>query len=405
MRRIVVYIICLVLVLTLLLPLGNVKAASNKTLRDYKNEVANLESKIRENNRLTKESEASIDAKRNAILAANNKIAENEENVEKAKQKVEESKVLVAKKTDELQDVISVLQYANSNFNQIYIDYVFEADSISELMERQAVIEQIANYTQEQLLELDALIKENEELQVTLANETASLNNSISSYEKQVENLRAYIDSLATIGLDYADQVKAQKNLIKIFENAGCKDSDYVQTCYYDKQNSSGLFIKPVTSAVITQAWGNNGHKGMDLGGMKKGANVYATASGTVIYVQDGPQYMAKNGKRSCGGNIIYIHSNVNGQNYTTEYAHLTSYAVSAGQRVNQGQVIGTVGGDSSTWWYDRCTTGIHLHYSIAYGYWLSPNGYYSWDTFLANTKATSVQSISGILNKKGVRW
>ena len=97
------------------------------------------------------------------------------------------------------------------------------------------------------------------------------------------------------------------------------------------------------------------------------------------------------------------MHFRVNGQKCTGEFAHLRSINVSKGQKVTKGTVIGTVGGDSSTWYYDKCTTGPHLHYAIAYGYYLVD--YYAWSTFTSNTKATSVQSITGIKNQRSWRF
>lgn len=54
-------------------------------------------------------------------------------------------------------------------------------------------------------------------------------------------------------------------------------------------------------------------------------------------------------------GHFISIRHN---DTWTTQYAHLSRYAVSAGERVEQGQVIGYVG---STGW----STGPHLHYEM----------------------------------------
>lgn len=54
-------------------------------------------------------------------------------------------------------------------------------------------------------------------------------------------------------------------------------------------------------------------------------------------------------------GNYISIRHN---DTWDTAYAHLSKYAVSAGERVKQGQIIGYVG---STGW----STGPHLHYEM----------------------------------------
>lgn len=397
MRKIINILCFISLIVLTICPTSKVEAAS-ATLKDFKNDLAKVQAEKAENNRLTNQSIQQIDAKRNAILNANNTIKDNEDKVEEAKEKVLESQEEIKIKSEELKDVIRIMQYSKVNSAEMYMDYIIDSSSISELMERQKVVEQIINHTQKQLDDLDALIKKNEKLQVTLAEDIDNLNQNITDYERQVAELEAFIEKRATIGLDYDEKIKAYKNNIKAFEEAGCKDNDLIDICFYSKGMTSGAFSRPLNSGRVTQAWGNNGHKGMDLGGNPKGTPVYAPASGTVAHVAY---------KQRCGGNEIYMHFNVGGKAYTGEFAHLTAIYVKPGQKVTKGTVIGTVGGDSSTWYYDKCTSGTHLHYSIAYGYYLGSgaNGYSKWSTFTANTKATSVQSITGFKNQAGWRW
>lgn len=372
--------------------------AKSETLKDYKDKLAELQKQKNENNRLTKEKMADIDAKRNSILNANNTITSNEAKVEEAKSKVAEGQENIKIKTEELKDIISILQYSNGNSDDIYLSYVFDSASIAEMMERQAIIEQIVDYTQQQLDDLNQMIKDNESLQVQLAQDNEDLANSITSYEKQVKELEAYIDKLANIGLDVDEQIAGQKNQIKLYEEAGCKDNDTIDDCYNNKGNiiGSSSFSRPLNYGRVTQGWGS--HPAIDIGGNKAGTNVYAPANGTVVHTT----YHS-----SCGGNQIFIHHTVGGVAYTTQFAHLRSVNVKAGQQVVKGQVIGAVGGDSTTWYYDKCTTGAHLHYAIAYGYYLGSgkNGYTSWSKFTANTKATSISDISGIKNSYGWTW
>jgi len=386
MKRIRILIFVLIL---LLLPL-NVYAKG--TLRDEKNELAEMQEKAETNNRLTNESKAKIDAKRNAIVRANNTISNNEIRVENAKTKVAESQESIKVKTEEMRDIINMLQYTNFNSGDAYFDYIFSSASITDMLERQSVITQIVEYTQNQLDELNGLIKTNENLQVQLHEDNINLTNSITEYEKQVEELESYIEKLASIGMDYKEQIKAKKQQIKTYEDAGCKDNDKIDDCFNNRYMiSSTNFNRPLKSGKITQAWGHNGHAGIDIGGNKPGTNIYSPAYGIVT---------ATSYHNSCGGNIIYIRHTVNGKKYTTEYGHLTAIKVKVGQKVTPSTVIGTVGGDRSTFYYDKCTTGTHLHYSVSYGWYLTD--YTRWSTFKAKTKATSVYNITHIKNTKG---
>ena len=376
----------------------NITKAANKTLGDYKKEVAELEAKANRNKRLSQEAQNNINIKRQAIVSANNTIELNERKVEESKIKVTESEEEIKVKTEELKDTINNFQYAGTSSESVYLDFIFDSESISDMIEREAIIERIATYTDEQLKGLEKLINDNKQLQVQLAEDNVNLENSIEANEKEVDKLEAYVASLASIGMDYDEELKALKNQVTLYEKAGCKNDDSIDDCYFNRGGYSSSFSRPLNSGKVTQAWGHNGHAGMDLGGNVPGTPVYAPANGTVAHTAY---------HQSCGGNIVYIHHQVGGKAYTSEFGHLRSYIVSPGQKVTKGQVIGYVGGDSSTWYYDKCTSGTHLHYSIAYGYYLGAgvNGYKSWSTFKSNTRATSDSSITGIKNAYGTKW
>ena len=393
-KKIITYSLAACLMFVTIVPNGT-NIVEAKTLQSYKNAVAELEKKKDNTDRLTAAAEQQIRTKRNAIANANSTIKDNEKSVENSKKLVAESEEKIKVKNNELEDVIRILQYTGTN-NDEMMDYVFESSSIYELMERQSVVEQIIDYTIEELESLEKLIDENKKLQTQLVKDNKNLENSISKYEKQLEDLQEEISRLATVGLDYQSQIEAQKGLIKIYEAAGCKNNDDIDICYYAKINGNGKFSRPLNNGRVTQTWKNKIHYGIDLGGVPAGTNVYAPANGTIVYTKH---------KYKCGGNIIYMHAVVDGQKYTIEMAHLRSIKVKIGQVVKKGQVIATQGGDSSTWYYDSCTTGTHMHYSISYGYYFTNASWNGFSTFQKNTKATSIQSISGIKNQKGWKW
>ena len=91
-------------------------------------------------------------------------------------------------------------------------------------------------------------------------------------------------------------------------------------------------------------AYGNSGHRGTDIPA-PEGTPILAAHSGTVII----------SGWNNSYGNQVLLD---NGVGLSTRYAHMTAAAVSAGETVTAGQVIGYVGntGDS---------TGFHLHFEV----------------------------------------
>lgn len=80
----------------------------------------------------------------------------------------------------------------------------------------------------------------------------------------------------------------------------------------------------------------------------------YAAPVGTPIWAA-GDGIVQKSAYNKFNGNYVFIkHSNT----YITKYLHLTKRTVKTGQRVKQGQTIGTLGGTGRV-------TGPHLHYEF----------------------------------------
>ena len=109
-------------------------------------------------------------------------------------------------------------------------------------------------------------------------------------------------------------------------------------------------FIIPVDDAIITGVYGSqrilNGkpkwpHYGLDFA-QKEGAPVKAMISGTVTLAEPDLYYT--------GGTLIFDH----GHGVSTLYMHMNEIFVKKGQKVKQGEVIGTVGSTGRA-------TGAHL--------------------------------------------
>ena len=105
----------------------------------------------------------------------------------------------------------------------------------------------------------------------------------------------------------------------------------------------------------ITQGY-KNSHKAVDLGRVHiTGEPVIAHTAGKVILIQIGQ----KNNKNATGnasyGNFVKID---HGNSISTLYAHLATVKVKNGEKVKQGQVIGTMGNTGRSF-------GTHLHFEV----------------------------------------
>ena len=125
-----------------------------------------------------------------------------------------------------------------------------------------------------------------------------------------------------------------------------------------DTTPSAAGLIWPVNGPVTSpfgMRWGRM-HEGIDIG-VPNGTPIHAAASGRVIYA----------GWMDGYGNLVAID---HGRGLSTAYGHQSRIAVSNGQTVSQGQVIGYVG----------CTGhcfGPHLHFEVRInGTPVDPMGY-----------------------------
>ncbi len=118
---------------------------------------------------------------------------------------------------------------------------------------------------------------------------------------------------------------------------------------------TSGAFMRPA-NGPITSGFGPRGgefHYGIDIGKRAAEVPVVAAADGVVFRSYYSSSY----------GNVVFITHLINGQVYTTVYAHLETRLVGEGQTVSKGQIIGYMGNTGET-------TGPHLHFELHHGPW-----------------------------------
>ncbi|MEG1426753.1 MAG: peptidoglycan DD-metalloendopeptidase family protein [Oscillospiraceae bacterium] len=105
----------------------------------------------------------------------------------------------------------------------------------------------------------------------------------------------------------------------------------------------------------ITQ-WYGNGHNGLDI----------AAPYGTPIVASQAGQVLSAEYHYSWGNNVLLYHNGT----YSTRYAHMSSMAVSPGEYVERGQIIGYVGDTGNSF-------GDHLHFEVYLdGYRVDPYPY-----------------------------
>lgn len=270
-----------------------------------------------------------------------------------------------------------------------YLDILFQCRSLSDVLSAIDMIGEImdsdkrlfeeyktARETTEQVkAEYEATLAQLGEKQETLEDEKAELEEQIAAAVEVINQLQDDIDAAkAEYAKAAAAEAAAQASINAIIAQMQAEEAARQEAAQNNQQytgtgsTATGTYIWPCPSSTyVTSAFGmrdhplfgdERPHSGIDIAG-SAGSEVLAADSGTVAVATYSSSY---------GNYVTIYHSN---GDYTL-YAHMSSLAVSAGQSVTQGDVIGYVG---STGW----ATGPHLHFEIRVnGSTVDPLSYFS---------------------------
>ncbi len=360
----------------------SVQTVNAETLNSMEEQLSKLKNELSVSNSNKKLTESQLDSLKNEIATINANITKARSDIKVAEKKIADSEEEIQNKKDECDQMLQTLQLSNSD-NNTYLEYIFEADSYTDMIYRYAIVSQMTNYNNKVMDELNTLVNNLQQEKVELTSKQKDLESQQASLGDKLVTLNANLKELTTEGTDIETDIKDLEKQIKLYKNTyKCSGSEQISTCinrYNNSRNngSTGVLVNakgwtyPLMRGTVTSEYTNGvredwtgiagyGHYGIDLG-VSEGTNVYPAA----------PGYVARITFSNCGGNQVYIYHTVNGVNYTTAYLHLLKVNVSVGQTVTTNTVIALSGGYSTATahgGYDRCTTGGHLHFGVANG-------------------------------------
>lgn len=359
----------LLLILTIMFIIVPFTKVEAKTLGDLKNELKALEKKQAEAENKKNLTESEIEKLTSEINTITANIEKTKEDIKTTEKDIIASEQEIEEKREETDELLKFLQVTSGE--NVYLEYIFEADSYTDFIYRYSVVSQLTEYNNNLMNELEILVEELETKKVEFGNKKSSLEKQSGELTSKIAVLRVNLEGYKEEGTTIEEDIKDMKEQIEELEDIGCKDNENITTCGRNTGmiNAKGWSYPLAWGCVTSEyvGYGNrldwsgsvSGHHGIDLDCVSEGTTVYAAAAGVVARVV----YYS-----SCGGNMVWVYHNVNGIAYTTVYMHLLSISVSEGQTVTAQTKIGGVGG-GSTRSYDSCTGGTHLHFGIAYGH------------------------------------
>lgn len=247
-----------------------------------------------------------------------------------------------------------------------YWSVLFKADSFTDLLSRLDFVNEIMDYDQRVIQDLQDLQQEITEKKESLEDSRsqseaakAKLVSEKSTLDKQRADAVALVNEINANEAEYqstldaidAEEEAIQARIVELSRQLAAQQAASGQT---NSNAALGGYIWPVSSRRITSPFGNRNtgisgastnHKGVDIGGVYYSSEVHAAKSGTVIVSQYSSSY---------GNYVVVSHGSGN----TTLYAHMSSRSVSVGQWVDQGDVLGITGSTG-------ISSGPHLHFEI----------------------------------------
>lgn len=385
-----------------------------RTLATTIDEVQNRQEELKQEN---EDLQAKIDALKEDEEAAlayqeelTGKIDENEQKIDQARAtieemngKIEELEARLSLSEEKYQGTIDAFKerlkalYVSGGSSLGTLEILLDSESLSEFFTRQELVEVMAQRDQSMLDQLDAYMAETqsdrEEL-VAAQQEVADSKKAIEAAQDELEVLYEENDLLVAslegqqaqaqeqIAANEAEDAELQAQLEALIAERNRQEEEKRQQALQNQQvqnggsdggegatqPSGGTGVEPVTPGLqsgfspiwplpgvgvgsITGHFGdmyfNGPHNGLDIGA-GYGTPIVAAQAGEVISAQY---------HWSWGNNVLIWHN----ETFSTRYAHMSSIAVSAGQYVEQGQIIGYVGSTGESF-------GNHLHFEVYYG-------------------------------------
>ncbi|MCQ2401188.1 MAG: peptidoglycan DD-metalloendopeptidase family protein [Lachnospiraceae bacterium] len=288
------------------------------------------------------------------------------------------------------------IRYMYESGNSDFLDSLLGAGSVADILNSVEYVQKVTAYDRAKLESFAEAKKAVEEKKEELSTELLLLNeqeaalngekaqveellaaksSELQAYEAKIDAAKNEINAIEVDAAALQKAIKQEENNIAAIEaelrrkeEEAKKKAESEGRTYETKSIGNISFMWPVpSSGRVTSYFGSReapvagastSHKGIDIGA-GSGSDIKAAAGGSVVIAT----------YSSSAGNYIMIS---HGGGVYTVYMHMKSMAVSEGDEVSKGQVIGYVGSTGYS-------TGPHLHFGIRVdGSYVDPLDYVS---------------------------
>ncbi|HEY4554267.1 MAG TPA: peptidoglycan DD-metalloendopeptidase family protein [Bacillaceae bacterium] len=396
---------------TTLSELQNQQSEIQNKKSDVNNSIGEKNSEISEIATQQGQLEAEMKKIENTIADTNNKIQEKQKQIEDTKAEIERLKAEIEVLKDKIEKRNELLKERARNIQTNggsvnYIDVLLGAESFGDFIDRVSAVTTLVNAdkqiieeqkrdkeqleasqaeVEKKLASLEGMLKELESLKadlkvqqakkaeimkqladekkhleaekMSLEEEAEVLNAQNAALQKAIQNEKNRIAEAERKAREEAARRAREAAASKKPSGGGSHSSSHSVSSgptYSAPPVSSGMFMRPAMGYISSGFGGRSlgNHFGIDI-----------AAKGTVPVVAAADGVVSSSYTSSSYGNVVFVVHHINGQMYTTVYAHLRSRSVSAGQSVSKGQLLGYMGNTGQSY-------GQHLHFELHVGGW-----------------------------------
>ncbi|WAA12006.1 murein hydrolase activator EnvC family protein [Fervidibacillus halotolerans] len=347
-------------------------AEKEKELEEIQNKQEDLKQEIKQLDMDIQSISEDISNKTQEIEKKNEEIAQLNEEIKELEARIKKRDELLMERARAIQASGGTISYLEVLLGaKSFTDFISRVSAVSAIIEADKMILEEHKKDRDSLEEKKELVEQDKKKLEQLKEQLQSQKNQLESKRVEKDQVMEQLKEEEGAIEEYYMDLKEQQELLAAQEAAIKKAMELEKKRIEEEKRrleeakkngtvppSSGMFMRPAAGQVTSEfgaRWGTT-HYGIDIGATTRGVAgdpVYAAAAGVVSKSYYSPSY----------GNVIFITHYIDGQVYTTVYAHLLSRGVSEGQIVNKGDVIGKMG----TTGY---STGVHLHFELHVGEW-----------------------------------
>lgn len=323
------------------------------TLGEYEAKVQKYVNEANANQAAINKTQAEINATNNEIANIKTEMTNLSNEIVKLRNDIVEYNKEIKEKSLQTKELFEYFQMANGENN--YFEYIFGAETITDLIYRMKIVEQMTEYNNKVTKELEEMIEKNKQREKEIAVKEKELQAKQKEMEQKLISLGNKKQDLVEGGASIQQQIKIYQERVQYYKNKGCL-SHHVIGVDCDTGASAGIFRRPTSTGYITSEFGGRWgsfHRGLDISSYNPySTKIYPVANGKISSIY----------KDVYGALVLVIehYDDMTGKYYSSLYAHMSSYApgLYVGKYVSSDDYIGYMGSTGYSF-------GPHLHLEI----------------------------------------